>query len=360
MLDTYIVLDLTDERGEIGPMLLGDLGADVIRVEPHGGSSSREKGPFFTSESGNQQSLSFAAFNRNKRSIVLDADAPDDRKVLEALITKADFIFESWPDSSLQAHGFTFDDVKRINPRIIQVCISAFGADGPHSDLRGNDLVVAAMGGPVSLQGIVGRAPVRVTVPQVWRHAGVEAAAGSLAALYSDIEQPLVPVLQRIEHRGVLLDEKLLAEQSRELTKKTKALEKKVHKEAGRDFNLSSPKQLQEVLFDELELPIIRKTRKGQPSTAEDVLQELAEEYLLPQLILDYRALSKLKSTYTDRLPQQICERTGRVHTSYHQAVTATGRLSSSNPNLQNIPIRSEEGRRIRQAFVAPEGRIRQ
>ena len=184
MLDTYTVLDLTDERGEIGPMLLGDLGADVIRVEPHGGSSSREKGPFFTSESGNKQSLSFAAFNRNKRSIVLDADAPDDRKVLEALITKADFIFESWPDSSLQAHGFTFDDVKRINPRIIQVCISAFGADGPHSDLRGNDLVVAAMGGPVSLQGIAGRAPVRVTVPQVWRHAGVEAAAGSLAAFH--------------------------------------------------------------------------------------------------------------------------------------------------------------------------------
>ena len=177
---------------------------------------------------------------------------------------------------------------------------------------------------------------------------------GALAELYKNIEQPLVPVLQRIEHGGVLVDEKRLAEQGAELAKKITALEKKVHKEAGRDFNLGSPKQLQEILFDELELPIVRKTPKGQPSTAEDVLQELAEEYVLPELILDYRTLSKLKSTYTDKLPQQICPRTGRIHTSYHQAVAATGRLSSSGPNLQNIPVRTEEGRRIRQAFVAP------
>ena len=181
-------------------------------------------------------------------------------------------------------------------------------------------------------------------------------ATGSLAKLYTSIEQPLVPVLQRIEHRGVLVDEKRLAKQSTELTKKIAALEKKVHKEAGRKFNLGSPKQLQELLFDELGLPVIRKTPKGQPSTAEDVLQELAEEFILPELILDYRALSKLKSTYTDKLPQQICARTGRIHTSYHQAVAATGRLSSSDPNLQNIPIRTEEGRRIRQAFIAPPG----
>ena len=133
-------------------------------------------------------------------------------------------------------------------------------------------------------------------------------------------------------------------------------LVKKAHKEAGRDFNLGSPKQLQEILFEELELPVVRKTPKGQPSTAEDVLQELAEDYELPRLILEHRSLSKLKSTYTDKLPEQICERTGRVHTSYHQAVTATGRLSSSSPNLQNIPIRTEEGRRIRQAFIAPQG----
>ena len=177
---------------------------------------------------------------------------------------------------------------------------------------------------------------------------------GALAELYKNIEQPLVPVLQRIEHGGVLVDEKRLAEQGAELAKKITALEKKVHKEAGRYFNLGSPKQLQEILFDELELPVVRKTPKGQPSTAEDVLQELAEEYVLPELILDYRTLSKLKSTYTDKLPQQICPRTGRIHTSYHQAVAATGRLSSSGPNLQNIPVRTEEGRRIRQAFVAP------
>lgn len=181
-------------------------------------------------------------------------------------------------------------------------------------------------------------------------------ATGSLAQLYTNIEQPLVPVLQRIEHHGVLIDKKRLAEQSDELAKKIGALEKKVHKEAGREFNLGSPKQLRELLFEELELPVIRKTPKGQPSTAEDVLQKLAQEFILPKLILDYRALSKLKSTYTDKLPQQICARTGRIHTSYHQAVATTGRLSSSDPNLQNIPIRTEEGRRIRQAFVSPPG----
>ena len=128
------------------------------------------------------------------------------------------------------------------------------------------------------------------------------------------------------------------------------------HDVAGQPFNLGSPKQLQEILFEKQNLPVIRKTPKGQPSTAEDVLQELAEDYELPRLILDYRGLSKLKSTYTDRLPEQIDSRTGRVHTSYHQAVAATGRLSSSDPNLQNIPIRTAEGRRIRQAFVAPDG----
>lgn len=181
-------------------------------------------------------------------------------------------------------------------------------------------------------------------------------ATGSLAQLYTNIEQPLVPVLQRIEHHGVLIDKKRLAKQSDELTTKISALEKKVHKEAGRKFNLGSPKQLRELLFEELELPVIRKTPKGQPSTAEDVLQKLAEEFILPELILDYRALSKLKSTYTDKLPLQICARTGRIHTSYHQAVATTGRLSSSDPNLQNIPIRTEEGRRIRQAFISPPG----
>jgi DNA polymerase-1 len=178
---------------------------------------------------------------------------------------------------------------------------------------------------------------------------------GTLADLYETIEQPLIPVLKRMEECGVLVDPKLLGELSMEFAEKMASVEAKAHDVAGHPFNLSSPKQLQDILFNELGLPIIRKTPKGQPSTAEDVLAELAPDYPLPQLILDYRSLSKLKSTYTDKLPQQISARTGRIHTSYHQAVTATGRLSSSDPNLQNIPIRNVEGRRIRQAFTAPE-----
>jgi DNA polymerase I len=135
-------------------------------------------------------------------------------------------------------------------------------------------------------------------------------------------------------------------------------LETKAHELAGGPFNLGSPKQLQEILFDQQGLPVVRKTPTGQPSTAEDVLQELAIDYELPQVILEYRSVAKLKSTYTDKLPLQIAAGTGRVHTSYHQAVAATGRLSSTDPNLQNIPIRTPEGRRIRQAFIAPEGRL--
>ncbi|MBT8421908.1 MAG: DNA polymerase I, partial [Gammaproteobacteria bacterium] len=174
----------------------------------------------------------------------------------------------------------------------------------------------------------------------------------ALQKLYEEIEQPLVRVIGRMEANGVLIDSGLLAEHSRELTAKLADIEKAAHKAAGHDFNLGSPKQLQHILFEELELPVVRKTPKGQPSTAEDVLQELADEYELPRLILEHRGMAKLKSTYTDKLPQQVSVHTGRIHTSYHQAVTATGRLSSSNPNLQNIPIRNEEGRRIRQAFV--------
>ena len=178
----------------------------------------------------------------------------------------------------------------------------------------------------------------------------------SLKELYQNIEQPLIDVIGRMEATGVLIDSQLLADQSKEITGKLAALEKQAHQEAGHDFNLGSPKQLQAILFEELELPVVRKTPKGQPSTAEDVLQELAEEYALPRIILEHRSLAKLKSTYTDKLPEQVSVHTGRIHTSYHQAVTATGRLSSSNPNLQNIPIRTEEGRRIRQAFVPAKG----
>jgi len=180
----------------------------------------------------------------------------------------------------------------------------------------------------------------------------------SLRAVFEEIEMPLVPVLARMEQRGVLIDGDVLRRQSDEMAKKIAELEQQAHEVAGQPFNLGSPKQLQQILFEKLELPVIRKTPKGQPSTAEDVLHELAADYDLPQLILDYRSLSKLKSTYTDKLPEEINPHTGRVHTSYHQAVAATGRLSSSNPNLQNIPIRTPEGRRIRKAFVAPEGMV--
>ncbi|NIM70907.1 MAG: DNA polymerase I [Xanthomonadales bacterium] len=178
----------------------------------------------------------------------------------------------------------------------------------------------------------------------------------TLASLLRELEVPLIPVLARMEQRGVLIDGELLAAQGRELAAQMADLEHRAHEAAGQAFNLGSPKQLQDILFDKLELPVLRKTPKGQASTAEDVLQELAGEYELPQLILEYRSLSKLKSTYTDRLPEQINPETGRVHTSYHQAVAATGRLSSANPNLQNIPIRTPQGRRIRKAFIAPRG----
>ena len=177
----------------------------------------------------------------------------------------------------------------------------------------------------------------------------------ALATVYHDIEQPLVPVLIEMEQNGVALDAELLATQSHELAAKMNELEQKAHELADGPFNLGSPKQLQEILFERLGLPVLRKTPKGQPSTAEDVLAELADDYELPEVILAYRSVAKLKSTYTDKLPLDIGP-DGRVHTSYHQAVAATGRLSSSDPNLQNIPIRTPEGRRIRQAFVAPAG----
>ncbi|MEM1112900.1 MAG: DNA polymerase I [Pseudomonadota bacterium] len=178
----------------------------------------------------------------------------------------------------------------------------------------------------------------------------------SLRSVFEEIELPLVPVLSRIERQGALISRELLVEQSAELGHRLEALQSEAFDLAGQEFNLGSPKQLGEILFEKLELPIIKKTPKGAPSTAEDVLIELALDYPLPKLLLEYRSLSKLKSTYTDKLPEMINPQTGRVHTSYHQAVAATGRLSSSDPNLQNIPIRTEEGRRIRQAFVAPEG----
>ena len=176
-----------------------------------------------------------------------------------------------------------------------------------------------------------------------------------LVSIFKDIECPLVPVLAKMEQTGALIDPELLHLQSTEIGAKLQELEIKAHELAGESFNLSSPKQLQVILFEKQGLPVIKKTPKGQPSTAEPILQELAQDYELPRLIMEHRSLSKLKSTYTDKLPEMI-QATGRIHTSYHQAITATGRLSSTDPNLQNIPIRTAEGRRIRQAFVAPKG----
>ncbi|AUI85009.1 DNA polymerase I [Vibrio azureus] len=177
-----------------------------------------------------------------------------------------------------------------------------------------------------------------------------------LKTVYEEIEMPLVPVLSRIERTGVLIDDMKLSAQSLEIAARLDELEQKAYEIAEQEFNMNSPKQLQALLFEKMGLPVIKKTPSGTPSTNEEVLQELALDYPLPKLILEYRGLAKLKSTYTDKLPKMINPSTGRVHTSYHQAVTATGRLSSTDPNLQNIPIRNEEGRRIRQAFVAPTG----
>jgi len=179
----------------------------------------------------------------------------------------------------------------------------------------------------------------------------------SLEKVFREIEVPLIPVLSAIERNGCHVDAAMLRKQSNELAKKMCQLEEKAHELAGEKFNLSSTKQLGEILYNKLGIPVIKKTPKGAPSTAEPVLQELALEYPLPQVIMDYRGMAKLKSTYADKLPEMISSITGRVHTSYHQAVAATGRLSSSDPNLQNIPVRTEEGRRIRQAFCAPSGR---
>jgi DNA polymerase-1 len=226
------------------------------------------------------------------------------------------------------------------------------------------------------LEEIVGKGAKQITFDQValdtaTRYAGESADAvlrahaelasrlgafPDLERVYRDIERPLLRVLQRMEHAGVGVDARMLRDQSQELAAAMATTEQTAYSAAGGPFNLGSPKQLQEILYDRLALPVLGKTPKGQPSTAENVLEQLAETYDLPRLVLEHRALSKLKSTYTDKLPVEIHPRTGRIHTSYQQAVAATGRLSSADPNLQNIPIRTPAGRRIRQAFVAPEG----
>ncbi|WP_018013328.1 DNA polymerase I [Teredinibacter turnerae] len=182
------------------------------------------------------------------------------------------------------------------------------------------------------------------------------AEAEGLKTVFNDVELPLVSILSRIERNGALLDTKLLGELSLQHGASIVKLEKEAYELAGEEFNLGSPKQLATILFEKMNLPVVKKTAKGAPSTNEEVMQELALDYPLPSVILQHRSLSKLKSTYTDKLPTMVNKKTGRVHTSYHQAVAATGRLSSSDPNLQNIPIKTDEGRRIRQAFIAPAG----
>ena len=177
-----------------------------------------------------------------------------------------------------------------------------------------------------------------------------------LRSVFETIEMPLVPVLSQIERNGALVDAKLLGQHSIELSERLTQLQREAYDIAGQEFNLSSPKQLGVILFEQQKLPVLKKTPTGSPSTAEEVLQELAQDYPLPKVLMEYRGLAKLKSTYTDKLPLEINSRTGRIHTSYHQAVAATGRLSSQEPNLQNIPIKTPEGRRIRQAFIAPKG----
>lgn len=187
--------------------------------------------------------------------------------------------------------------------------------------------------------------------PQLQQSAG-------LVKVFNEIELPLIAILSDIERHGVLIDSQLLAEQSQQLSQRIAELEQLAYQQAGKEFNLASPKQLQEILFEQMKLPVLKKTPSGTPSTAEEVLAELALEYEFPKLITEHRGLSKLRSTYTEKLPKMVNKATGRVHTSYHQAVAATGRLSSTEPNLQNIPIRTEEGRRIRQAFIAPKGKL--
>ncbi|MEX1073732.1 MAG: DNA polymerase, partial [Burkholderiales bacterium] len=183
------------------------------------------------------------------------------------------------------------------------------------------------------------------------------AAEQKLARVYETIEMPVLPVLLRMERNGVLLDRARLEAQSHELGKEMLEIEQRAYGAAGQPFNLNSPKQIQEILFERQRLPVKKKTPSGQPSTDEDVLAELAHDYPLPKLLLEYRAIAKLKSTYTDKLPKMIHAQTGRVHTTYAQAVAVTGRLASNDPNLQNIPIRTPQGRRIREAFIAPPGR---
>ena len=301
---------------------------------------------------------------------------------VELVLSKIRLLLEN-PDKTIIGQNLKYDisvmarHGVSIKAKIIDTMLESYVLNSVASRHNMDDLALKYLGlSTVHFEDIAGKGTKQLTFNQVeldkaGHYAAEDAditfrlhqalwprlqAESRLASVYEDIEIPLVPILSDVELGGVLLDEEQLKLQSRELEKRLHELEQEAYGLAGEEFNLGSPKQLQEIFFEKLGLPVIKKTPKGQPSTAEPVLQELALDYPLPKVIMEYRGLSKLKSTYTDQLPKQVAQSTGRIHTSYHQAVTATGRLSSSNPNLQNIPIRTDEGRRVRRAFIAPDG----
>ena len=301
---------------------------------------------------------------------------------VELVLSKMRLLLEN-PDKTIIGQNLKYDisvmarHGVSIKAKIIDTMLESYVLNSVASRHNMDDLALKYLGlSTVHFEDIAGKGAKQLTFNQVeldkaGHYAAEDAditfrlhqalwprlqAESRLASVYEDIEIPLVPILSDVELGGVLLDEEQLKLQSRELEKRLHELEQEAYGLAGEEFNLGSPKQLQEIFFEKLGLPVIKKTPKGQPSTAEPVLQELALDYPLPKVIMEYRGLSKLKSTYTDQLPKQVARSTGRIHTSYHQAVTATGRLSSSNPNLQNIPIRTDEGRRVRRAFIAPDG----
>ena len=301
---------------------------------------------------------------------------------VELVLSKIRLLLEN-PDKTIIGQNLKYDisvmarHGVSIKAKIIDTMLESYVLNSVASRHNMDDLALKYLGlSTVHFEDIAGKGAKQLTFNQVeldkaGHYAAEDAditfrlhqalwprlqAESRLASVYEDIEIPLVPILSDVELGGVLLDEEQLKLQSRELEKRLHELEQEAYGLAGEEFNLGSPKQLQQIFFEKLGLPVIKKTPKGQPSTAEPVLQELALDYPLPKVIMEYRGLSKLKSTYTDQLPKQVARSTGRIHTSYHQAVTATGRLSSSNPNLQNIPIRTDEGRRVRRAFIAPDG----
>ena len=301
---------------------------------------------------------------------------------VELVLSKIRLLLEN-PDKTIIGQNLKYDisvmarHGVSIKAKIIDTMLESYVLNSVASRHNMDDLALKYLGlSTVHFEDIAGKGTKQLTFNQVeldkaGHYAAEDAditfrlhqalwprlqAESRLASVYEDIEIPLVPILSDVELGGVLLDEEQLKLQSRELEKRLHELEQEAYGLAGEEFNLGSPKQLQQIFFEKLGLPVIKKTPKGQPSTAEPVLQELALDYPLPKVIMEYRGLSKLKSTYTDQLPKQVARSTGRIHTSYHQAVTATGRLSSSDPNLQNIPIRTHEGRRVRRAFIAPDG----